>query len=550
MYRSNKKGFTIVELVIVIAVVAILAAVLIPTFASLVKKANASKDVQTVRDLNTAIAVYVNEAITGEEATVVDAIAAAKEFGYDVAKINAKADGNEILWDSVNGVFCYFNENKVEYVPEFPGKTEITEDEYEKYWVIDDEISTVYSTYYYGSDIDSDTTTEICIATDGADLTVNAPNANVYHYGDVANLTIEAVASASYHEFGRVTQLAIVKKGHVKVEATGSIGALVVATAEVKLTGDFGLVMGTEEVLADADIPEEVKTQAVESADDLDGVVAIVDGAFYADMKEAFAAANGKVIVLVRDVEYAANTVFTIAKEQVITLDLNGHAIMATAGESAVSNVITNNGKLTIKDSVGGGKITTNALNPDKQEIPGFASNTIANKGELVLESGTIENTTSAGAAYPIDCYQGSTFTMNGGKLVAARCALRMFCNSDTIATTVVINDGVIEGGTRGIWIHLPGSSASSKKIANLTINGGTITGKSDNDCALYSYSFGDSFANTNVTITGGTFNGLVAFGGGYKGDVENVTITGGTFNGSLGRYLDNDGWEDIAKPQ
>lgn len=42
MKKSNRKGFTIVELVIVIAVIAILAAVLIPTFASIVKKANDS----------------------------------------------------------------------------------------------------------------------------------------------------------------------------------------------------------------------------------------------------------------------------------------------------------------------------------------------------------------------------------------------------------------------------------------------------------------------------------------------------------------------------
>ena len=40
MRNSKKKGFTIVELVIVIAVIAILSAVLIPTFAGLVNKAN------------------------------------------------------------------------------------------------------------------------------------------------------------------------------------------------------------------------------------------------------------------------------------------------------------------------------------------------------------------------------------------------------------------------------------------------------------------------------------------------------------------------------
>ena len=40
---NNKKGFTIVELVIVIAVIGILAGVLIPTFSGIVQRANESK---------------------------------------------------------------------------------------------------------------------------------------------------------------------------------------------------------------------------------------------------------------------------------------------------------------------------------------------------------------------------------------------------------------------------------------------------------------------------------------------------------------------------
>ena len=55
--RNNKKGFTIVELVIVIAVIAILAAVLIPTFSGIIRKANLSADQQAVRQMNTALAV-------------------------------------------------------------------------------------------------------------------------------------------------------------------------------------------------------------------------------------------------------------------------------------------------------------------------------------------------------------------------------------------------------------------------------------------------------------------------------------------------------------
>ena len=46
MKRTNKKGFTIVELVIVIAVIAILAAVLIPTFSGVINKATDSANLQ------------------------------------------------------------------------------------------------------------------------------------------------------------------------------------------------------------------------------------------------------------------------------------------------------------------------------------------------------------------------------------------------------------------------------------------------------------------------------------------------------------------------
>lgn len=46
MKKLNKKGFTIVELVIVIAVIAILASVLIPTFTGIVRKAQESAAIQ------------------------------------------------------------------------------------------------------------------------------------------------------------------------------------------------------------------------------------------------------------------------------------------------------------------------------------------------------------------------------------------------------------------------------------------------------------------------------------------------------------------------
>lgn len=51
--KNKRRGFTIVELVIVIAVIAILAAVLIPTYANLVKKANEAKAQAEAKNLIT-----------------------------------------------------------------------------------------------------------------------------------------------------------------------------------------------------------------------------------------------------------------------------------------------------------------------------------------------------------------------------------------------------------------------------------------------------------------------------------------------------------------
>lgn len=62
MRKHNQKAFTIVELVIVIAVIAILAAVLIPTFARVIEKARESKDTQESRNrtLNEVISEIIN----------------------------------------------------------------------------------------------------------------------------------------------------------------------------------------------------------------------------------------------------------------------------------------------------------------------------------------------------------------------------------------------------------------------------------------------------------------------------------------------------------
>ena len=135
---KNKKAFTVVELVIVIAIIAILAAVLIPTFASIIKKANISKDQQLIRNLNTALVSDRADNGGKNHRNMTEALEAAEKFGYEVGKINASGTDNEILWDSKNDVFCYYDAEKktVEYIPSSVSSANIPEKDSTDYWCI------------------------------------------------------------------------------------------------------------------------------------------------------------------------------------------------------------------------------------------------------------------------------------------------------------------------------------------------------------------------------------------------------------------------------
>ncbi len=90
MVRNNKRrAFTIVELVIVIAVIAILAAVMIPTFTGIIKRANISADTQIAASMNTQLRMYTAEGNKIEtEADLMNALKSDADF---TAQLNPKS---------------------------------------------------------------------------------------------------------------------------------------------------------------------------------------------------------------------------------------------------------------------------------------------------------------------------------------------------------------------------------------------------------------------------------------------------------------------------
>lgn len=264
--KKTKKGFTIVELVIVIAVIAILSAVLIPTFAGLIKKANISADQTLVRNLNTSLAIS-SEGGGTKNSTMYQTLEAMKGQGYVVDKLTPTHSKNNIVWDSENNQFVLVYENG----ETFTGTTVDPTVDKSKMWKVYTEIPTEseYSVYLAGTNVTGNvevkgvgfdagenvgisTVTykneptvakDVVIRTNGGTLTVNAPADTVNHYGEADSVNIVAVASESYHENGTVPFLQI-SKGRIELEAKAEVNGIHVAN--VQTVGENGEITKTE----------------------------------------------------------------------------------------------------------------------------------------------------------------------------------------------------------------------------------------------------------------------------------------------------------------
>ena len=100
MKKTNRKAFTLVELVIVIAVIAILAAVMIPTFGSIIQSANEAADKSTAANLTIAISQKVHGIKTEQDLYDVIAETFSEEFANSIAPKTASS-GNH-FWYNAN----------------------------------------------------------------------------------------------------------------------------------------------------------------------------------------------------------------------------------------------------------------------------------------------------------------------------------------------------------------------------------------------------------------------------------------------------------------
>ena len=261
-----KRGFTIMELVIVIAVIAVLAAVLIPTFANLTQRANESADLQTVENLNTIL--RADETIDGEKpATMQEALKHAVSGGYNVTALTPTSDGNSILWNQEDNRFVLANSTTGEIIAKDDITTGTSATGY-KYWTVvgdSDDLAVAeaksFSRYYTSADViannaisasvgvdvsaletavkieytntntDTEKAQDVIINGNGGALTVSAATDTVSAYGVFSSVNGKEVADESLHIYAEVSGNISIARGRLVIE-TGSSAAGVIVTGE------------------------------------------------------------------------------------------------------------------------------------------------------------------------------------------------------------------------------------------------------------------------------------------------------------------------------
>ena len=115
MKINKKQGFTIIELIIVIAVIAVLAAVLIPTFSALISRANESVDIQAARNMNLFLA---GEKAIGEVKSIFDVRELFENSGYKVDSYTPLYKGRHYFYDTGYNQILYVDDHGTVLYPE------------------------------------------------------------------------------------------------------------------------------------------------------------------------------------------------------------------------------------------------------------------------------------------------------------------------------------------------------------------------------------------------------------------------------------------------
>lgn len=290
-FRRNKKGFTMVELIIVIAVIAVLTAILVPTFIHLASKAGDASDKTIVKNANTQLAM--KQAQEGRNFSMSKAVADVDEIGYHIPGVTT-SNGNKILWDSTTDRFVLVNKsgdtlledsprssNNLDLFCAYKNMDERGEDPYSFYakstydgpasvsitsamgFDAGDAATDAITAISYAPGENDENTVTIATNAVETELTINAPKGGVIHDGVLGVETVTKIKDGSMHEHGKVgfAEMVAGNTGRFVAEKGCNIKALWFSDAGAKYEKLSGAKV--EEYASSDEIKTEIEKQLV-----------------------------------------------------------------------------------------------------------------------------------------------------------------------------------------------------------------------------------------------------------------------------------------------
>ncbi len=587
--RLKKKGFTLVELVIVVAVIAVLSAILIPTIGCFVEDAKETSDMTTVKTFNTALARY--EAENGKPETMTEALEAMTDSGYNVEKLTPLSTG-EVLWDSKNNRFMLVKGDDVLYRDNTTAATEKVD-----LWKIikkGDSLSDKYSNYLgdgyefdgtkaitTGLDVgnnavgsilyknESGTPKDVVIRTNSAYtiLTIeDKTDGKIEHYGKLGKLVVNECGYNCYYEYG-ATIYAQATKGKIVAKEGGAISVLYATANTVAAKVDGGTISDSYcvssntveetdngytksstakggnvtfkyldqnnqpltaesiENVGASEILESKKVEATDSDNSAKGIVVNVTTGEYYNNDEDGTSA----LILALD-EATDNSYVLVLANITVTLNDSGKDY-STCDKSLWfgGNNITvdlNNHQLVTKSNYGG---SYNCLNI-------FGTGWVIKNGTIIVLRKSNGVTVQASetyydAEYPYyDSYAVTVEYDEEESTGTFEMEKVSFFGGIPVYgnVTITLSESTYISATNYYAVYLEGSH-------NCVINSGEYTATGTNPI-IYAYvAEGKDFGPYNIEINGGTFHGKIFNGEGT------LIIKGGTFDTDPSAYVPED---------
>lgn len=386
--RRNKKGFTMIELIIVIAVIAVLTAILVPTFIHLASKAGDASDKTIVKNANTQLAL---KAAQGRRNTSMsEAVKDVDEIGYHMSGVST-SNGNQICWDRLNDRFVLFNKDN-QIILADGDRTQPTEEELVDFFKPvsnfadagkftpyaksdfdfgDSGVSLTNGTLALGAksldvgELEGVTTVNVehasatgtyFVGTGNTSVTVNVnvPNGTVYHLGIAREVNITGIAGDSYHEFGRIGFAEMASSGRYVAEKGAEVKALWFSNENAKYTKESGATVNEyapstaiksaieaqltndDVILSDDEHKNGVKDGAIEAiTEEINKEEGIVDQAIevtQSNYRTVFV--PGKTNYILTEDIVGTTVNFVIPEGCTVNLDLNGHSITCAFNEA------------------------------------------------------------------------------------------------------------------------------------------------------------------------------------------------------------------------